>query len=215
MEQIFWSKISEAYLGGCLKKASEFQFKKKRIMFIRLLNSDSRDAKSLIVEFTQAVADAVLSQPDEKSTSTIIETFGKGDKGNLSLLQNLFRFSGGEDGLWESASRHASSVSDSRFLSELKTIPAGDYQQEAAIDVEDTAYSFLTEQVDTLVPGISMQILLTQKKECDKQVQREVDAGEARAVQILWSEFVHQIKDASTQRSTSYVPHGARNRLTT
>ena len=214
MEQIFLSKISEADLGGCLK-ASEFQFKKKRMMFFRLLNSNSQDAKSLIVELTRSVADAVLSQQDEKSTSTIIETFGKGDKGNLSLLQNLFRFSGGEEGLWECASRDALSVSDSRFLSEIKTIPAEDYLQEAAIDVEDTAYTFLTKQVDTLVAGISKQILLTQKRECDKQVQREVDAEEARAVQILWSEFIHQIKDATTQHSTLYVHYGARNRLTT
>ena len=35
MEQIFLSKISEADLGGCLK-ASEFQFKKKRMMFYHI-----------------------------------------------------------------------------------------------------------------------------------------------------------------------------------
>ena len=214
MQQMFWSKLSEADLGGCLK-ASEFQFKKKRMIFFRLLNSDSQDANSLIVELTRSVADAVLSQHDEKSTSAILETFGKGDKGNLSRLRRLFRFSGDEEGLWESAGRHALSVSDSRFLSELKTIPADDYLQETAIDVEDTAYTFLTEQVDTLVPRISMQILLIQKSECDKQVQREVDAEKARAAQVLWSDFVHSIKDVSSQRSTAYVPYGSRNRLTT
>ena len=75
MEQMFWSKISEANLGGYLK-ASEFQFKKMRMMFFWLLNSDSQDAKNHIVELTWSVADAVLSQQDEKSTSAILDSFG-------------------------------------------------------------------------------------------------------------------------------------------
>jgi len=213
MEQMIWDNIRGADFGGCLK-ASEFQFKKKRMVFIRLLNSDLQDAKSLIEDLTRSVAD-VLGQQDERTTLAVLETLGKDDKGVLSRLRNLFRFSRGEEGLWESASRHALSVSDSQFLSELRTIPIDDYLHEAADDVEDTAYAFLAKQVDTLVSVISQQILFTQKNECDKQIQREVDTEEARAVQILWSKFVNQIKDVSTQRSTSYVCYGVQNGLTT
>ena len=214
MEQMIWDNIRGADFGGCLK-ASEFQFKKKRMMFFRLLNSDLEDAISLGADLTLSVADVVLSQQDEKSTLAVLETFGRDDNGILSRLRNLFRFSGGEERLWESASRRALSLSDSQFLSELKTNPVDDHLHEAAVDVEDTAYAFLTKQVDTLVSGISQHILLTQKRECYKQVQREVDTEEVQAVHILWSRFLHQIKDASTQHSTPYVSYGVRNGLTT
>ncbi|KAI9450262.1 hypothetical protein BJY52DRAFT_1175724 [Lactarius psammicola] len=194
IEKMFWGNIRGADFEGCLK-ASEFQFKKKRIMFFRLLNSDLRDAESLFADLPRSVEDAVLSQQDERSTLA----------GILSRLRSLFKLSGSDEGLWESASRLAMLVSDSRFLSELKTIPVDDHLYEAAVDVENTAYTFLTKQVNTLVSEISQQILLTQKMECDKQVQREMDTEMAPAVQTLWSKFVSQIKDVSTQRSTSYV----------
>ena len=109
---------------------------------------------------------------------------------------------------------HCRSLTCSSLL-DLKTIPADHYLHEAAIDVEETAYALFTKQVDSLVSGISRQILSTQKKECDKQVQREVDSEEAEEVQTLWSKFVHQVKDVSTQRSTSYVPCDIRNGLIT
>ncbi|KAI9455147.1 hypothetical protein BJY52DRAFT_1188514 [Lactarius psammicola] len=210
IEQTLWGNIRGADFGKYLR-ASEFQFKKKRMMFLQLLNSDSQDGKGLSADLTRSVADAVLGQQDERSALAALETFGKDDKGIFSWLPNLFRSSRGKEGLWESASRRALSVSDSQFLSELETIPVDHYLHEAAIDAEGTAYTLLTKQIDTLVSGISRQILLTQKKECDKQVQREVDAEEAGEVQILWSKFVHQVKDVSTQRSTSrtivYLDH--------
>ncbi|KAH9029437.1 hypothetical protein EDB85DRAFT_1531855 [Lactarius pseudohatsudake] len=212
IEPMFWDKITGADFEGCLK-ASEFQFKKKRFVFIQHLNSDG---KGLSADLTH-VTDAVLSQQDEKSALAVLKTFGKDNKGVPSRLRSLFRFSKGEVGLWESASRHALSVSDSQFLSELKTIPVGDYLHRAAADVEDTAYAFLTKTVDTLVSRISQQVLSTQNSECSKQVQREVDANQVREVQILWSNFVHQIRDVSAQRSNSratvYLDHFESNRL--
>lgn len=117
--------------------------------------------------------------------------------------------------MWECASRDALSVSDSQFLSELKAIPVDHYLHEAVVEVEDTAYTFLTKLADASVSRIGQLILSMQKMECDKRVQREADSEEAREVQILWSELVHQIKDVSTQRSTSYVSYGVRNSLTT
>lgn len=214
MEKSFWSHIREADFRRCLK-ASDFQFKKKRMIFIRLLNSSSKDIKRQTVDPTRSVVDAVLSQQDEESTLAILEAFDKDDNGSRSRLRGLFRSSGGEEGLWECASRNALSVSDSQFLSELKAIPVDHYLHEAVDEVENAAYTSLTKLADALVSKLSQLILLTQKKECDKRVQREADSDEAREVQRLWSEFVHQIEDVSTQRSTSYVPYGARNRLTT
>ncbi|KAH9029442.1 hypothetical protein EDB85DRAFT_1532125 [Lactarius pseudohatsudake] len=201
---------ARADLGSCLR-IPEFQFKKKRMVFLHLLNSDLQDGKRLSADLTRSVADAVLSQQDERSALATLETFGKDNKGTFSWLPNLFRSSRGKEGLWESASRRALSVSDSQFLSELKTISVDHYLHEAATDVEGTAYTLLTKQVDTLVSGVSRQILLMQKKECDEQLQREVGAEEAGEEQMLWFKFVHQVKDVSAQCSTSrtivYIDH--------
>ncbi|KAH9005522.1 hypothetical protein EDB86DRAFT_3240052 [Lactarius hatsudake] len=201
IEPMFRDKILGADFGGCLK-ASAFPFKKKRFVFIQLLNSVSQDGKGQSADLTR-VADAVLSQQDERSTLAVLKTFGKDDKGVPSRLRSLFRVSRGEVGLWESARKRASSVSDSQFLSRLKTIPVDDYLHRTAVDIENTAYTFLIKKVDALASGISQEILFTQKSECSKQIQREEDNKKSREVQILWSNFVHQIKDVSTQRSKS------------
>ncbi|KAH9059752.1 hypothetical protein EDB87DRAFT_1790917 [Lactarius vividus] len=199
MEQMFLGNIREADFEGCLKGPG-FQFKKKRMMFFRLLNSDLQNAKSLSADLTRSVADAVLSQQDESSALAVLDMFEKDDQGKLSRLRNLFRFSR-EEGLWENAKAHASSVSDSQFLSELQTIPADDYLHNAAVEVEDTAYALFTERVEALVSRIDQEIL-AQTLECYEQIQREVDIEEARAVHSLWSKFLQQVKDLSKQRST-------------
>ncbi|KAH8977860.1 hypothetical protein EDB86DRAFT_3157188 [Lactarius hatsudake] len=208
MEQMFLGNIREADFGECLK-GSEFQFKKKRMMFFRLLDSDLQNAKSLSADLTRSVTDAVLSQQDENSASEILDTFENDDKGNLSRLRGLFRFSR-EEGLWENAKTHASSVSDSQFLSELRTIPVDDYLRDAAVDVEDTAYALFTERVEALVSRIDQE-LVAQTLECYEQIQREVDIEEARAVHDLWSKFLQQVKDLSIQpttpRTTVYLDH--------
>ncbi|KAH9005511.1 hypothetical protein EDB86DRAFT_2795794, partial [Lactarius hatsudake] len=192
-----------AELGSCLR-APEFQFKKKRMTFLRLLNSDLQDRNGLSADLTRSVADAVLGKQDERSALAALEIFGKDNKGVFSWLPNLFR-SRGKEGLWESASRHASSVPDSHFLSELKSTPVDHYLHEAAIGVEETAYALLTNQFQTLVSSVNQQILSTQRTECDRQVRREVGTEEVGEVQMLWSKFVHQVRDLSAQRSTSYV----------
>jgi hypothetical protein len=86
------------------------------------------------------------------------------------------QMSRGKEELWESASRCALSMSDLQFLSDLETLPVDHYLHGAAVDVEEIAYTFIAKQVDSVVSGISRQILSTQKKECDKQGQREVEA---------------------------------------
>ncbi|KAH9171591.1 hypothetical protein EDB89DRAFT_1852099 [Lactarius sanguifluus] len=199
MEQMFLGNILEADFGECLK-GSEFQFKKKRMMFFRLLGSDLQNAKSLSADLTRSVADAVLSQQDENSTLAILDTFENDGKGNLSRLRGLFRFSR-EEGLWENAKTHASSVSDSQFLSELQTIPIDDYLHDAAVDVEDTAYALFAERVEDLVSRIDQEIV-AQELECYEQIQREVDIEEARAVHVLWTKFLQQVKDLSIQHTT-------------
>ncbi|KAH9029436.1 hypothetical protein EDB85DRAFT_2251894, partial [Lactarius pseudohatsudake] len=189
--EILLGRTRGADLEKCLK-ASEFQFKKKRMTFLQLLNSASQDAKGPSPDpICRSVADAVLSQQDEKSISEILENFRKDDKGIVSRIPGLFR-SSREEGLWESAKKRAKSIPDSQFVLELNTIPFDHYLHDAAIDVVETAYDFLKKQVDTTVPVISREVLSTQKQELEKQIERKVKIEEAGEVQILWSNFVRQ-----------------------
>ena len=82
--------------------------------------------------------------------------------------------------------------------------------QEAVVaEVKETAYACLTTvtAVESVVSSMGRQILLTQKEETDKQIQREIDGAEEKELGILWSDFVRQIEDLTRQRSRSYVNH--------
>lgn len=197
------------------------------MIFLQLLNPDSKqaggsqdpkdlqDTKGLSTDLTRSVADTVLRMQDEKSILAYLETFKKENKGIISQVLGFFISSSGEEELWQSTRSRARSISDSQFLLELKDIPADHYLHAAATDVEDTAYDLLKKQVDTSVSAISRKMLSMQKTERDEQVQQEVDIEEDQEVQTLWLSFVHQVKDASTERSTSYVAYGTQNDLTT
>ncbi|KAF8261846.1 hypothetical protein EI94DRAFT_1705222 [Lactarius quietus] len=182
----------------------EFQFKKRRVQFLRILHSGLRGTTGVSTDQTRHVAEAVLRQQDDRSILSVLENFAKDEKGILSRMRGFFRSSTGEEGMWLGASKRAESISDSQFLLDLRNISVDNDLHEAIIDVEETAYSMLKKKVDTLVTGIGRQIILsTQKKECEKQIQREMEIEENKELKILWSNFVRQVKDVSTQHSTS------------
>lgn len=219
LQQSIWGNIHGSDLGKCLK-TPEFQFKKKRLMFVQLLDVDwdsqkaevSRDAKdsqdaaktqSSDPELTRPVADTVLKQQDEKSILAYLETFKKEDKGIISRVLGFFRSSSEE--LWQTARNRARLTSDSQFLLDLKDIPVDHFLHAAALDVEEAAYEMLKKQVSLSVSAISRQIRSVQNTEREKQVQEEVDIEEGGEIQEAWSSLVEQIKDASMERYTPYV----------
>ena len=53
-------------------------------------------------------------------------------------------------------------MSDLQFLQDLDTISTDLYLHDAAIGVEETAYALFAKQIDSLVSGISLQILSAQ-----------------------------------------------------
>jgi hypothetical protein len=226
LEQTLWGNVHGSDLAKCLK-VPEFQFKKKRMMFVQLLDADykkaeesqdakdSQDANGLSTDLTRSVADTVMRKQDEKSIVTYLETFKKVDKGIISRVLGFFRSSSEKEELWQSARDRTRTILDSQFLSELKDIPVEHYLHAAAIDVEEMAYDLLKKKVETAVSVISRQILSMRKTEREEQVKLEVEIDEDQEVQIEWSNFVHQVKEISTQRSKSYVPYGARNWMIT
>ena len=215
MERALKDAIRDADIKSSLT-APDFQFKKKRVQLLRLLRSGSGRTVGASADLTQHVADDVLSQRDERGVLTVLETIAMDERGTLSRMKGFLRSLTGEEDLWKAASKRASSLSDSDFLSDLRTIPIDNYLHEAAVDAEDAAYAIFARQVDYLVAGVAREtILSTQKKQCDKQIQREKEIKEDEELKIWWSNFVRQVKVVSTQRSTSYVPCNVRNGLTT
>ena len=137
--------------------------------------------------------------------------FGTGDEGSSSSRRIVSWGSRSttkltkEETLWKGANNFSSSVSDSEFLTQLKTADFDECLGDATAEAEETAHTCLKAVVESLVSGIGQQILSTQKEECDKQIQREVGSAEERELGILRSDFVRQIEELTRQRSRSYV----------
>ena len=78
----------------------------------------------------------------------------------------------------------------------------------AAVECE-TAYHCFTTQLDSMVSGISQQILSIQKDRFDTQLQREVKSEEEKELKVSRVEFVQKIEDLCRERSRSCVVYSS------
>ena len=206
MEKALKNAIRDADIESSLAVPT-FQFKKQRVELLRHLHSHSRRTTGVSTDLIRHVAEAVFRQQDEWGILTVLESFEMDERSIKSRMKSFLRSSTEEEELWLAAGKRASSLSDSEFLSGLGTIPVDHYLHEAAIDIEEEAYAILARQVHNLMAGVVRDtILSTQKNQCNKQIQRENEIKEDEALKVLWSNFVRQVKDVSTQGSTLYVP---------
>ena len=194
----------------------DFQFKKGRILVLYHLLENINGLDSSQV---RTLADAVLIHRNNQAILGLLKVAEKDDKGSTSggyfnaakeRVKNSLGIGKGskstrEETMWREANNFATSVSDTRFLSELNTARVHECLRGAVAEVEETAFACLRNQVDSLVDGIGQQIFTTQKAECEKQIQREVTSGEEKELGVLRSGFVHQIEDLTRDRSRSYV----------
>lgn len=165
--------------------------------------------KGLNAKQTRSLGDAVLVVRDKQKALGLLKSFTKEEKtgwfsvswgGKKTVLSK-------EEAMWRNAHNYATSITDSRFFSYLKAISDDSFLHDAAVECEETAYECLTTQLDSLVSGISQQILSIQKDGCDMQVQREVKSEEEKELKVSRAEFVQQIEDLCRERSRSYVTH--------
>jgi hypothetical protein len=221
-EQTFRSDIRAANLGNGIK-GTEFQYKKERILILRYLleNINGLDRGQM-----KSLADAVLTRRDEQAVLGLLKVARKEDKGSIgggyinaakdaangakghvksalgiSKSSKLTR----EEALWRDANNFALSVSDSHFLLELSTAPVDEYLHGATADTEETAYACLRELIEFLVDGTGQKILLIQKAEWVKHIEREIVREQDKKLGDLRSDFVRQVEDLSRERSRSYV----------
>ena len=197
-------------------KASDFQFKKERILILHHLLTS---VNGLDRDQIQTLADAVLIRRNKQTIMQVLKVVAKGDKSGASGLFGLATAAkehlmsigrqsskiSKEEALWREAHNLVSVVSDYDFLQQLKTATLDECLRDPAIEAEEAAYACLTTQVDSLVAGFGQQILSMQKGECDRQIQREISSEEERELGSLRARFVSQIEDVIRQRSRSYV----------
>ena len=67
----------------------------------------------------------------------------------------------------------------------------------------ETAYHCFTTQLDSMVSGISQQILSIQKDGFDTQLRREVKSEEEKELKVSRVELVRKIEDLCRERSRS------------
>ena len=146
----------------------------------------------------------IWKAPEERVKTTFETTLWFGDEGGTgSKSPKLTK----EETMWRDANNSASLVSDSRFLSQLKDMATHECLRNATVEAEEAAYAYLPTVVETLVGGIGQQILVSQKQECDKQIDREITSEGDREFGTLRSDFVRLIEDLYRERTSSYVPH--------
>ena len=204
IEQIFRANIRGASLGKGIP-APEFQSQKHRISILRHL---LENVKGLNGTQILDLADVVLNRPrpDTLTIMGLLNSFEKVNSGVWGRLKSTVGISDSwAEVVWKDANQFASSVTDSHFLSDLKATTIPECLRDATAEVEKAAYTCLTTRIESLVTGITGEILAMQKSVCDKQIQREVRSSQERELRKLRSGFARQIEASSRERSRSYV----------
>ncbi len=208
VESTFRGSIRAATLDKGIK-TTDFQLKKERMLILRYL---LKNYPNLTANQTRSLGDAVLFGKDKQKTLDLLKDFSKGEKSGWFSVPSVSVPWGNrkpvlpkEEAMWRAAYNSATTISDPRFLSYIKSIPVGQFLHDAAVKskCEETAYDALTTQLDSMVSGISQQILSTQKEQCDRQVQREVKSEEEKELKASRAEFVQQIEELCRERSRS------------
>ena len=187
-------------------KGHEFKLLKERLIAVRhLLEKHPEGGPGKRAELIQAV----LSEDNLQRAQQI---FPKSDKNNQSgksssLWSTVTGFFSGsketdEESLRTEVKKLTSSVSDSRFLLQLKDVD--DKDLESAIQVVvDLACSQLSSSIDAAVKKMTHAVLRMQEDECKRHMQREMETEERKELDGQLAYFIHSINEDSTRRRTS------------
>ncbi|KAH9959519.1 hypothetical protein BJV74DRAFT_984284 [Russula compacta] len=151
-EQTFRRNIRAANLEGGIK-ASEFPFKKERILILQYLLENINSLDRIQIRSAWK-ANTELGR-------SIVQISSGGSGGQGINHSNLTK----EEAMWRDATDFASSLSDSNFLSQLKKATVDESLRDATVKTEETACACLAALIKDLVAGIGQQIFSTQKED--------------------------------------------------
>lgn len=184
-------------------KGTDFQSKKDRILTLYYLLDSHKSFKE---EQIHSLANAILVQRDKQKALSFLKRFTKEHWYSIPWGSGKAHLSKEEE-MWRSALTSASKMSDSDFLSILKTkiqsLPVGDEARGIITHCEATACGWLTTHADSLASRITQQILSTQKGELNKQALRELKSEEDKELKVSRAEFIRRIEYLCRDRSRS------------
>jgi hypothetical protein len=191
-------------------RSTEFQTSKERMLILYFL---LEKFPGLDADQIQAFGDAVLFVGVKQNTLALLNSFSKEEKGGwFSWGKGKTAVTSKEEEMWRIANDYAASVSDLDFLSFIQTIPTGDFLYVAAAECEETAYDYLTTQLNSLVTGICGKVFSIQEEELDRHVQREIKSEEDKELKLSRAEFVQKIEYLCRERSRSYVTYSSQEK---
>ena len=202
-ESIFLDTIHAAnFDNGISGKGTDFHFRKERLLIsLHLLKS----YPNLTMQQTTMLCEAVLNNKDNRKALGFLRRFEKGKKPDWRVViwKGKETRLPKEEAMWRDANAYAMSLSDSRFLSYVKTFPTTNFLHDAAVKCEEAAYACLKTQLDSLVSAIKQNILLVQKEMWGKELRYGVDREVEEELEESRVEFVRKIEELWRERSKS------------
>ena len=183
-------------------KKAEFRSLKERLITVHhLLEKYPELAPGRRTELIHAVL-------SEDNLHHVQQIFPKPDKDNQPSLWSIVKgfFSGSKDTDEESlrmdVKKKTNSVSDSKFLLELKGVDDKDLEAtiQAAVGL---ACSQLSSSIDKAVKKMTHAVLRMQEDECKRSVQLRIEMEERKEHRRKLADFIHAINEVSAQRRPS------------
>ena len=199
-KQPFLDAISDASFDNGIK-GPDFQFRKQRLLILLHL---LKNYPKLTTPQTFSLRDAVLDNKDNQKALKLLKNFAKGkDTWRLAFWKGKEAVIPKEEASWRDAIDYATCLSDSRFLSYVRTFPDANFLHDAAFACQEAAYTCLRAQLDSLVARVSQKMFSIQEKEGIKQVTWEINDDEEQELKVSRGEFVRRVEDLCRARPNS------------
>ena len=199
-EEPFLDAISDANFDNGIK-GPDFHFRKERLLILLHL---LKNYPKLTAPQTFSLRDAVLNNKDNQKALKLLRNFAK-EKATWRLVfwKGKEKVLPKEEAFWRDAIDYATSLSDSRFLSYVKTFPDANFLHDAAFECEEAAYTCLRAQLDSLVSRVSQKIFSIQEAEGIKKVTWEINNEKEQELKVSRGEFVRKVEGLCRARPNS------------
>ncbi|KAI9434837.1 hypothetical protein H4582DRAFT_1855657 [Lactarius indigo] len=189
-------------------KGSDFKFLKERLMLVRHLLGKNQD---LDPEKRGELIRALLSEGNLHEAQKMLPNSEKKESGLIAKALRIVPFFGGhsdveseEEALKQEMKKIARAVSDSDFLLGLKSIEIEGLQP-AIQEAETLAHTSFSSLIDTTVKTMTHAVLNMQLDTCKKEIQKDVQAKEARALSDALLDFIRDLNSKSVGRRNSVL----------
>ncbi|KAH9164611.1 hypothetical protein EDB89DRAFT_2247116 [Lactarius sanguifluus] len=190
-------------------RGSDFKFLKERLLLVRHLLGKNQD---LDPEKRAELIQALLSEGNlHEAQKMLPASEKKKEPGLIAKALRIVPFFGGNSGseseeemLKQEMKKIARAVTDSQFLLGLKSLEIEDLQP-AIQETETLAHTSLSSSIDAAVKTMTHVVLNMQQDICKKEIQKDVQTKEARALSDALVGFIRNLNTKSAGRKHSVL----------